>query len=53
MALLSPIVLLINAIGADIKALRTNSATMAINAATRLIQTQRIIASQVANQTAL
>ena len=48
MTLADRLSLLVAAFGADVKSLRTNSAVMAVNAATRLIQTQRIIASQVA-----
>ena len=46
MPLMSRLSLLIAAIGADIKSLRNKSAVLAVNGATRLIQTQRIIAEQ-------
>ena len=42
---------LVKAIGADVKSLRMNSATMSVNAATRLIQTQRIVATMAAKGT--
>ena len=51
MASASPIMLLIYAIGADIKSLRTGSSMRAINGATRLIQTQRIVANMAAKGT--
>lgn len=53
MEVVPPILRLISAIGADIKSLRTGSSMRAINGATRLIQTQRIVANMAAKGTLL
>lgn len=47
MPLVSRLLILISEIGADIKGLRTNASVLSVNAATRLIHTQRVMAELV------